>query len=508
MLIKFVLLSLLVLSTACQKQSGNNSPRSLENSPPVLEKAQEKGLYPAKTHSGSERGVPVPEESPQPRPLLELIRTQEGSGSLSSRFNCRSAKRAARVAEEVYPVTLGERTAEELARTHRAEHFAVFEARTGGAAGEVAPRGFVEYIPSDLELALENTPEDQSIPFEAIGTHREAVLVFRGTLGDFNGPDWLTNRDMTADAASRLHASGRGRVHRGFLEAYLSAQDQLRAYFEQTFVRKSAVLEERLRSRLNRFGLYTPESIERYVRNVLDDYQVLITGHSLGGALATLAAYDFALSYEAYREKLSLITFAAPASLYGVGPEGSLHQFAHLMARGTQFGNRYSAIFFERDGDIVHEDTSRENFGVLGAPLRSMLYHGNAAPFPGRPENSGLAVKMDRVPNEGIFDSIADFLTRGFTLGMLNRNFLAAHSMEFYKNDIFQYCDEMEMLQQCLDFEHLNEEEQQACIRLDMTAEQSLQYRTELQGMGKAHMMDLPRYERIPHREAMLLSTF
>ena len=499
--LKILSISLVFLCVSCQKSSGKNIGYSSKT-------VHEKNSVAVTPQSGTEAGMPSVIVSPSPGPLLELTRSQEWSGVLSSRFNCRAAKRAATVAKEVYPVTLGEISSEELARTHRAEHFEVFNARTGGATGEEAARGFVEYIPSELELALENTPEDAPIEFETIGTHREAVLVFRGTMGDFNGPDWLTNRDMTAAHASRLHPHGTGLIHRGFLEAYLSAQDTLRGYFEETFVRKSLALEQQLRSRLVRSGVYTPESIERYVHAVLDDYQVLITGHSLGGALATLAAYDFALNYVNYREKLSLITFAAPASLYGVRSGESLHQFAHLMARGTQFGNQYSAIFFERDGDIVHEDTARENFGVLGAAVRTFLYHGNAAPFQDRPENSGLVVKMDRIPNQGIFNSIVDFLTRGLTLGMINLNFLPAHSMEYYKNDIFQYCDEMDELQRCLNFGSLTEEQQQECARLGMDAGQSLQYLDELQRAGRTHMMDHPRYERIPHQDAMLLSTF
>ena len=433
-------------------------------------------------------------------PLSDLTWRAPFGSSISSRFNCTTVKKAASVAHEVYPITMREDSFEEFSRGRRSEDFEIFYARTGGKNEPLSPRGFLEYVPSELETLLESTSEDVALDFASLSTHREVLLVFRGTIGELSGPDWLTNRDMKAASARSLHPDATGVIHRGFLNAYRSAQDHLREYFNSTFIEKSKRFEERLRARLYRSGVYTQDSIDRYIAAALGNYQVLITGHSLGGALATLAAYDFALQFESSREKLSLVTFAAPASLYGVKAGESLHQFSHLMARGTPLGNRYSAVFFEREGDIVHEDTARENYGFY-APLGRFFYHGNAAPFEGRPENSGLRVRMDPISHSGFFDRAADALLRALTGNMIHSNFLAAHSMEGYKNDIEQYCDEMDDRQKCLRFDDLSDFEKARCLVLGMDSDQSSRYLREIQDEGKIHIMDHRDFEQIRHQD-------
>ncbi|MFM7248825.1 MAG: lipase family protein, partial [Planctomycetaceae bacterium] len=77
----------------------------------------------------------------------------------------------------------------------------------------------------------------------------EAVVAFRGS-DDFG--DWFANLDLAMDPT--------GEVHRGFAAAYTSVQDQLRAALRHRGVR-----------------------------------QAWITGHSLGGAMAVIAALDLLL---------------------------------------------------------------------------------------------------------------------------------------------------------------------------------------------------------------------
>ncbi|NBU20185.1 hypothetical protein EBS43_02035, partial [bacterium] len=385
-------------------------------------------------------------------------------------------------------------------------HFAVFQAVTGGVGHSPSPRGFVEYIPSELEVALETTPSNTDIDFVRLNTHRDAFVVFRGTVGGFNGPDWRTNRDIVAGDASRLHPEAVGVIHHGFLEAYLSAQTELRSYFTESFVRKSQRLEQLLRQRLSVKGLYTQNSIDAYVRAVMDNYQVVITGHSLGGALATLAAYDFALQFALSREKLTLITFAAPASLSvydGVRPlnQQSLIQFAGLIDRGTQYGNQYSAVFFERDGDIVPSATASENHFTL-SPVRRFLYSGNGRVFPGRSEASGLKVELQAVPGqEGILAWVHRVAYTVATAGIVNPDFLEAHSMDGYRDDIRAYCDEMSLRQKCLNYDGLEVAERLTCDGLGMDRATSNRYLGELQSASRVHIMDHPDFRDIPRSE-------
>ena len=442
--------------------------------------------------------IPLSETSSNPVSLVDLSWSDTSQDLVSSRFDCRGAKQAALLAHEVYSVASQDEPVENRIQGDRAENLVVFNARTGGRNQTLSPRGFVEFIPSDLERALENTPDDLPIDFGSLNSRRDWVLVFKGTEGGFSGSDWLTNRDMKAAPASRMHPDAKGVIHRGFLKTYLSAQAELREYFEDVFARKNQRLAVLLENKLVRSGLYTRASIDRYMAAVLENYRILITGHSLGGALATLAAYDFSLYFESFRQKLSLITFAAPASLYGFDENGSLYQFSHLIAQGGGGGRPHSAVFFERDGDIVHEDTGQENYSRW-APLRRFFYHGNAASFSGRPENSGLRVRIDPVPTRGILDRTLGAFLRTVTVNMLNPSFFAAHSMDGYLDDIHSYCDEMDHLQKCLSFELLNESEQGQCLRYGMDSEKSMRFLRELQDQGKAHIMDHSGFERIPY---------
>ena len=494
--VRYFLVVVSLFSFACQKQTsktGTPNPTSLQFTQEEIKKASSDLESAARTIRGESADIP----------LVDLSPDSSRFTSLSSRFSCESAKRAATASSEVYPITLGLVSPAELQARHRAEHFAVFNAVTGGAVHSPAPRGFVEYIPSELEVALENTPSDVDIDFAKLNTHRDAFVVFRGTVGEFNGPDWLTNRDMATGQASRMHPEAVGQIHHGFLEAYLSAQTELRSYFTESFVRKSQRLEQLLRQRLSSKGLYTQSSIDVYVRAVMDNYQVVITGHSLGGALATLAAYDFALQFALNREKLTLITFAAPASLYtrapGAPQQQSLYQFAHLMDRGTQYGNQYSAVFFEREGDIVPRATARENYYSI-SPVGRYLYNGNSHQFNGRPENSGLRVGIHAVPGaEGISAWVQRVAVAIATIGIVNPDFLAAHSMNGYRDDIHAYCDEMSQRQKCLNYDGLEVAEQLACDALGMDRATSNRYFGELQGVSRVHIMDHPDFRNIRH---------
>ena len=502
--LKYLTILACLLSFACQKQAHQSTPSPrISYTPEEIKKASDDLENAAKSIKKESADVV----------LTDIAHDRSRHAALSSRFSCESATKAARASSDVYPITTAsdptslDGVISRLRPHHRPEHFAVFNAVTGGSSHSPAPRGYVEYVPSQLELVLENTPIDADIDLTQLNTHRDAFVVFRGTVGTFSGPDWLTNRDMTAVAASLVNDAAIGQVHGGFARAYRSARDELRSYFTESFVRKSTRLEQLLRARLSNKGLYTQSSIDAFVRAVMDNYQVVITGHSLGGALATLAAYDFALHFSEQAPKLTLMTFAAPGSLYlhagsAVLNEQSLFQFAHLVSRGTQYGNQYSAVFFERNGDVVPEATARGNYYRISA-LGRYFYNGNSDPFADRPSNSGLKVELDAVPGrEGVGAWLTRVLVSSLSAGILNPDLLLAHSMDGYRDDIQAYCSEMSQRQKCLNYDALEVPEQQACDALahhPMTRDRVNQYQNDLSAQHKVHIMDHPNFSRIRH---------
>jgi hypothetical protein len=92
--------------------------------------------------------------------------------------------------------------------------------------------------------------------------------------------DVITNRNEILNPDSRTK-----KVHRGFLEVYLS-------------------LKTDLQSHLARLA-------EKYPY-----YNIVFTGHSLGGALAVLGAVDFAETSPAiYQDRMSVVSYGAPRYL-------------------------------------------------------------------------------------------------------------------------------------------------------------------------------------------------
>ncbi|RAP75571.1 lipase family protein [Paenibacillus montanisoli] len=100
---------------------------------------------------------------------------------------------------------------------------------------------------------------------------RAAILAFRGTSSP---TDWVM--DMIAQQVPFKPVKNGGYTHRGFTEVYMSARDQFLRLLDQ----------------------------------VPKDKPLFVTGHSLGGALATLASLDIAVN----RKPSALITytFGAP----------------------------------------------------------------------------------------------------------------------------------------------------------------------------------------------------
>ncbi|KAI8323411.1 alpha/beta-hydrolase, partial [Martensiomyces pterosporus] len=105
---------------------------------------------------------------------------------------------------------------------------------------------------------------------------KEIIVAYRGSE---TAMDWVTDARVVQKAWPS--AVKNSHVHSGFLDAYSSDAANI----------KKAVL-----------GLV----------NSNPTFTIVITGHSLGGAEATLAAADFSLSYPDWKSKIALYTYGSP----------------------------------------------------------------------------------------------------------------------------------------------------------------------------------------------------
>ncbi|ORX95287.1 alpha/beta-hydrolase [Basidiobolus meristosporus CBS 931.73] len=118
---------------------------------------------------------------------------------------------------------------------------------------------------------------------------RKIVVAFRGSL---NLRNWIYNTDIIRLPLHYPGASPGVRVHGGFLKAYQGLKNQVRQGMEKVF------------------ALITKDNED------VSDYQVIVTGHSLGAAVAVHGALDirqyFLLKYRLDPEKFFLHTYASP----------------------------------------------------------------------------------------------------------------------------------------------------------------------------------------------------
>lgn len=139
---------------------------------------------------------------------------------------------------------------------------------------------------------------------------KEITFVFQGT-------DITSIQNILEDlvgvpvplVVSNLDAEVVKLVHPGFQTSYLSLQSQVQAAWDE----------------LSK----DPEFL---------DYKVLVTGHSLGGSIATLAAWD--LSFQMPAERLHLYTFGAPR----VATSGFAQALDERITNSYRFVNNADAI--------------------------------------------------------------------------------------------------------------------------------------------------------------------
>ena len=108
----------------------------------------------------------------------------------------------------------------------------------------------------------------------ALASETDNIIVFRGTT---NPKEWVAN--FQARQTDYVQAGAvRGQVHTGFLRLY-------------------SQLSQQIRSVVNQLNPAVP---------------CYVAGHSLGGALATLACTDLAQNYRSIKDQLQLYSYAAP----------------------------------------------------------------------------------------------------------------------------------------------------------------------------------------------------
>jgi triacylglycerol lipase len=123
-----------------------------------------------------------------------------------------------------------------------------------------------------LTATFENTGTDTQGLF-GVAFDNTLVVAFRGT--DEKGYDWITNVRFSHQVYPYGNSDSRVKVHRGFITAYKSVRE--------------TILEKARQSSFDR---------------------VMCTGHSLGGALATLAAVD--IQYNIAEKEVVCYTYGAP----------------------------------------------------------------------------------------------------------------------------------------------------------------------------------------------------
>lgn len=155
-----------------------------------------------------------------------------------------------------------------------------------GEAAEPKP-SFLGYVCEGKQLATQNGGDVQQPP--------ELVIAFRGTSVN---ADWVNNL-LGGVAAKKAYK--RGRVHQGFHNML---------YINTTDATPIEVIEEAMNEYHQKHHQHPP--------------RVITTGHSLGGALATIAAAHIAIKYDQYQldaaaantdytqRPLQTYTFAAP----------------------------------------------------------------------------------------------------------------------------------------------------------------------------------------------------
>lgn len=156
---------------------------------------------------------------------------------------------------------------------------------------------------------FENDPRFDDTGFVAVDSvNKLVVLCFRGSVSDTNWRENWKIRRVHTNLCRKCH------IHHGFWQSWMGIREPVRAKV---------------------IG-----SLEAH-----PDYRFVITGHSLGGALATLAAADFRNDGDDFAKRTELFTFGSPRV-------GNKHA-VHFMSRQSSLSYRITSM----DDPVPHLPT-------------------------------------------------------------------------------------------------------------------------------------------------------
>lgn len=223
------------------------------------------------------------------------------------------------------------------------DSFDPFEVQLQGALLRPGPRSSqreqrMRRSRSEERLAIhERTGEDgQTAPLGASAQIRSYGAITPGkqvseTYGDNErecGPSFVTPEGVTMVAktfARELMTFGKPKVHKGFIDAYMSLRKQI-----------MGALVELYRGR-SRHDVESPQESNEELVGPASTLPLFFCGHSLGGALATFASYEAARYYKRIgirrRHDISCTTFGCPR----IGNEAFKARYERLVETHWRF---------------------------------------------------------------------------------------------------------------------------------------------------------------------------
>lgn len=235
----------------------------------------------------------------------------------------------------------------------------VFEGSTGaidGKQGVTSPMGYVAYNKETKEITVSFRGSRSSSAKKAI---RDAILTHSGNA------DWVTDMQVTGELAAYPEISPTGEFQDGFAQSYLSCRDSL----------------------INIIGKIK-QSAPRA------DLKMSITGHSLGGALATLMFID--TKSGSLQQQLSEVTDAQTAQQLCSEAEAfpvsnpPVCDEAVIIGMDAASREKYHRAYYQNDivvtGANILRRKSKGHFKYIENPSNLNL---------GRTEQSGLKARFD-----------------------------------------------------------------------------------------------------------------